>query len=65
MNSLEGFVKFIPSTNSASLSVGTNVASPSSQAILTDMELKARKLSSSLTDALYEVSNEPSLGFYR
>ncbi len=64
MNSLEGFVKFIPSSNTASLSVGSN-ASPITSTILTDMELKARKLTSSLTDVLYEVSNEPSLGFYR
>ena len=65
MNSLEGFVKFIPSANTVSLSIGSNVASPTTQVILTDLELKARKMTSSLTDVLYEVSNEPSLGFYR
>ena len=63
MNSLEGFVKFIPSSNTASLTV--NNTSPNVQPILTDMELKAKKLTSSLNDVLYEVSNEPSLGFYR
>jgi hypothetical protein len=59
MNSLESFVKFIPSTNNAVITL-TN-ASP----VLTDMEAKARKLTNSLTEVLYEVSNEPSLGFYR
>lgn len=59
MNSLESFVKFIPSTNNAVITL-TN-ASP----VLTDMEAKARKLTNSLSEVLYEVSNEPSLGFYR
>jgi len=59
MNSLESFVKFIPSSNNASI-VLTN-----SSSILTDMEVKARKFSSGLNESMYEVSNEPSLGFYR
>ena len=62
MNSLEGFVKFIPSANQASLSIGSPSTTP---VILTDMESKARKLTNNLTDVLYEISNEPSLGFYR
>jgi hypothetical protein len=59
MNSLESFVKFIPSSNNASI-VLTNSAS-----ILTDMEVKARKFTTGLNESMYEVSNEPSLGFYR
>ena len=58
MNSLESFVKFMPSSNNASLTVKT---SP----ILTDMESKARKFTSCLNEMIYEVSNEPSLGLYR
>jgi hypothetical protein len=84
MNSLESFVKFIPSTNTNTTSISV-VASASP--ILTDVEVKAKKLANNLTDvyyiiiiiislkllslisfltkALYENSNEPSLGLYR
>lgn len=58
MNSLESFVKFIPSANNVNINV-TN--SP----VLTDLESKAKKFTNNLNDALYETSNEPSLGFYR
>jgi hypothetical protein len=58
MNSLESFVKFIPSATTASVNA-------SNAAILTDVESKARKFTNSLNDIMYETSNEPSLGFYR
>ena len=64
MNSLEGFVKFIPNANTGSLSM-VGPSNATATPILTDMELKARKLTNNLNDVLYEVSNEPSLGFYR
>ncbi|CAF0857930.1 unnamed protein product [Brachionus calyciflorus] len=58
MNSLESFVKFIPNANSATITLNT-------PAILTDVEVKARKLVNNLNDSLYENSNEPSLGLFR
>lgn len=60
MNSLENFVKFIPSSTNPSLTVAMANAN-----ILTDIESKSRKYINGLNDTLYEVSNEPSLGFYR
>ena len=58
MNSLESFARFIPITpTSPHGAVRSN--------ILTDVELKARKFTNSLNDCMYEVANEPSLGFYR
>ena len=58
MNSLESFARFIPITaTSPQNGMRTNV--------LTDSELKGRKFTNSLNDCLYEVANEPSLGFYR
>ena len=58
MNSLDTFVKFIPSANNQSVTI-------TKAPILTDVEAKARRFSNSLTDSLYELSNEPSLGLYR
>lgn len=58
MNSLESFVKYIPSANNASINTVNSQ-------ILTDMEAKARRFTNNLNDVLYETSNEPSLGFYR
>ncbi len=48
MNSLESFVKFIPSTNTTSISVAA-----ASSPILTDVEAKAKKFTNSLTDVYY------------
>jgi hypothetical protein len=58
MNSLDNFVKFIPSANNPSVSI-------TSSPVLTDIESKARRFTNCLTDSLYELSNEPSLGLYR
>ncbi len=44
MNSLESFVKFIPSANNATIQI-TNAPT-----ILTDVESKARKFANGLTD---------------
>lgn len=60
MNSLESFARFMPmaaTTPHSSMTMRSN--------ILTDVELKARKYANTLNDCQYEVSNEPSLGFYR
>ena len=58
MNSLESFVKFIPTTNNTANSLN-------SPQILTDIESKSKKFISSINSSLYETSNEPSLGLYR
>jgi hypothetical protein len=58
MNSLDHFVKFIPNSsviNSGSLSTTSQ----------SNMELKAKKFTLNLNDALYENANEPSIGCYR
>ena len=60
MNSLESFVKFIPSANNPSLTLTIPSAN-----ILTDLESKSKRFTNHLNDTLYEVSNEPSLGLYR
>lgn len=60
MNSLESFAKFIPATNNSLI-----IASATASAILTDSELKARRFTSGLNDSLYELANEPSIGFFR
>lgn len=60
MNSLESFVKFIPSANNPSLTLTIPTTN-----ILTDLESKSKRFISHLNDTLYEVSNEPSLGLYR
>ena len=59
MNSLDTFAKFIPSATNPTVSVTTT------SNVLTDVEAKARRFTNCLTDSLYEVSNEPSLGLYR
>lgn len=61
MNSLETFAKFIPTANNP-IAVATV---PSTSSILTDIEAKSRRLTTSLNESLYEVANEPSIGFYR
>jgi hypothetical protein len=58
MNSLENFVKYKPATNNTTITI-TNTS------ILTDLESKATKLTNTLSESLYGVVNEPSLGFYR
>ena len=63
MNSLDTFVKFMPSGANPSVSISAN--NSSTAAILTDVEAKAKRFSNGLTDSLYELSNEPSLGLYR
>ena len=60
MNSLENFARFSPIASTTSYN-----SSNMSSNILTDVEVKARKYTNSLSDAHYEVANEPSLGFYR
>ena len=45
MNSLESFVKFIPSSSTTQISVVT-----STSPILNDVEAKAKKLANTLTD---------------
>jgi hypothetical protein len=59
MNSLESFAKFIPAANNSLI-----IASASTS-ILTDSESKARRFTSSLNESLYDLANEPSIGFYR
>ncbi|RNA12687.1 MEF2BNB isoform X1 [Brachionus plicatilis] len=54
MNSLETFAKIIPNTSPA-------FNSP----ILTDVEVKARKVINGLNSSMYENSNEASIGLYR
>jgi hypothetical protein len=61
MNSLENFAKFIPITNN----VAFNQTLVVTNNILTDVEAKARKMTNSLNESLYEVANEPSLGLFR
>ncbi len=58
MNSLESFARFIPIT-------AQSPQSSMHSTVSTNVELKARKFTNSLNDCMYEVANEPSLGFYR
>jgi hypothetical protein len=60
MNSLDTFAKFIPSSPT-----GNPTVSITTSPVLTDVEAKARRFTNCLTDSLYELSNEPSLGLYR
>jgi hypothetical protein len=63
MNSLDNFVKFLPSTTNSSLTISAGAVA--SSPVYTDLEAKARRFTNCLNDSMYEVSNEPSLGFYR
>lgn len=56
MNSLESFAKIIPNTSTSPLM---------SSQILTDVEVKARKVINGLNNSVYENSNEPSIALYR
>jgi len=60
MNSLESFAKFIPAANNSII-----ITNSPTSLILTDVESKSRRFTASLNESLYEVSNEPSIGFYR
>lgn len=61
MNSLESFARFMPVSNN----IPNNAMILNNSNILTDVEAKAGRFTNSLNDCLYEVTNEPSMGFYR
>jgi len=61
MNSLESFARFMPVANN----IPNHSAILNNANILTDVEAKANIFTNSLNDCLYEVTNEPSMGFYR
>lgn len=56
MNSLESFAKIAPNTSTSLSSINH---------ILTDVEVKARRVIAGLNTSVYENSNEPSIGLYR
>jgi hypothetical protein len=53
MRSLESFENFMPTT--------TN----SKQMTETDIEFKSKLFAKDLTETIYNIANEPSIGFYR
>jgi hypothetical protein len=54
MRSLESFENFMPTTT-------TN----SKQMTQTDIEFKSKLFAKDLTETIYNIANEPSIGFYR